>query len=80
MTTNGTKKKPRPQSDLELATMKHCRNLIMRLSSPMARHRVVQYLSGACHPESEAIFNEPAEVVDPRQMQLPAAPGEDVFE
>lgn len=85
MTANGTngqhKKKPRPQSELELATMRHARNLIMRLQSPAARQRIVQYLAGACMQE-EAGFEEPAEVEDPRQLRLgaePPAPAEDVF-
>lgn len=87
MTTNGQKpaKKPRPQSELELATMRHARNLIMRLQSPAARQRVVQYLAGACMQEEPARgYEEPAEVEDPRQTKLsdayPPAPAEDVFE
>lgn len=73
MTSNGKTngktepKKKRPQSDLELATMKHCRRLIMRLNDGGAKQRILDYLGSAVFEGDEV---EPPPVEDPRQTSL----------
>jgi hypothetical protein len=58
------KKKTRDQAELELATMRQCRRLIMRLA-PDARGRAVAYLASATK-DSEQVPAPP----DPRQPEL----------
>lgn len=65
--TEERQKKQRPQSELELATMRHCRRLIQRLNDGKARERVVSYLQSSVFEED----GEPPPYEDPRQERLP---------
>ena len=67
-------RKPRPQSELELMTMRNCLALLQRSGLNMdGRKRVVKFLAMSISADAESQAAQPAPVDPPNQLKVQGA-------